>query len=1345
MAGKPYHVFLSYSRIDACAVEAIANRLVNEEGLRPFLDTWHLVPGEPWQEELEKALTDSETCAVFIGALGLGTWEHEEMRAAIDARVKNPEYRVIPVLLPGASIPDRGQLPRFLTRLTWVDFRRSQNLQDDGAFHRLVAGIRGEAPGALSNEVYGGELECPYQGLKVFDEASARFFFGREALAQHLIESLRKRTFLAVLGPSGSGKSSVIRAGLLPQLRTGALPASASWQYHLFKPGAHPLQELALTLMNCEQGTQTPARVLDLLASFSADERALHIVVRQQYIEQPQTARCCLIVDQFEEIFTLCHDREERIHFIDLLRYAATIGGGQTIVVITLRADFMARAAEYIQLAELLSGNEFIISPMNEADLRRAIEEPARRMGAHFEEGLVDAILNDAGHEPGMLPLMEHALFQLWEKRERDHRLTLQAYQEMGGLRGALANQAEKIFKEFSPQQQDLTRRVLLRLTQPGEGTEDTRRRATMSELDTGKDQQTALQEVIHQLTEARLLVMSQNQVDVAHEALIRGWPRLRKWIDEGRTALRLHRRITETVQEWERLQRDDGVLLRGASLAEAQEWRERHDADLNSSEREFLIASTALIRREEQAVREHKQRESSQAQALADEQARRAREQARSMKHARWFVGGILAIAMGSMMLARQTIRQKEIATGDRLLAEADSIVDQQPDLALLLSVESIKRRTTWEARSNLLSELQTDRPAILTGILDAVLSIAFSPDGQILASASADNNVRLWDVAGRKPLGAPLTGHTDIVISVAFSPDGKTLASGSADKTIRLWDVASRQSKMLTGHSGNVLTLAFSPDGQMLASGSADKTIRLWNLASHVPLGAVLTGHMAEVHSLAFRADGKALASASSDGTIRMWDVASRRQSGVPLAGHKNTVSSVLFSADGRILVSAGADRTVRWWDVATREEIGAPQIAHKDAVLSLAISPDGKILASASRDSTIRLWDMTSHQPVGNPLIGHTNIVPSVTFSPDGRTIASASFDNTIRLWNINNRQSLSQVLPDYSGDLGVVAFSADGEILAVAGHDHTIRLWNVKKKQAFGRPLIGHSDSISSLAFSPDGKTLASASDDKTIQLWNLEICERRGLPLRGPTDRVLGLLVSHDGNVVAAAADKSIWLWDNNSHLITDMPVTSNTGRAVAVAFSPDGDTLARADADNSISMVSIHNGKVRNARFLVHTDTVRGLAFSPNGKLLASSNNKIIRLWDVASNQPLGVPFVGHTDSVMGIAFSPNGEILASASIDNTIRLWNVATRQPLGGPLTGHTDKVINVIFSPDGKTLAATSSDRSISLWDLDVNSWVARACRIVDRDLTINEWNRYVGAGAPRPTCSGNSYIR
>jgi len=596
-----YDVFLSHSSQDKPAVEQLARRLTDEAGLRPFLDKWHLVPGEPWQEALEEALDQSRTCAVFIGPRGIGPWENEEVRAAIEQRVAARALRVIPVLLPGAERGKRGRLPAFLTRTTWVEFRES--LDDTDAFHRLVAGIKGVPPGRGPGEaVYEGV--CPYRGLQVFEEEHAPFFFGREAATEWLVNDLRSSRFLAVVGPSGCGKSSLVRAGLVPALRRGDLPGSETWPLCVFRPGHRPLESLAVALIRLVSPADDPKALYRLMDALATDQRQLHLTTRLILTDAPAEHTIALVVDQFEEIFTLCRDEDQLGPFIDNLLYASAIEGGRTVVVLTMRADFYGKCTVYPDLAARVTDHQMLVSPMVEEELRQAIERPAQLVGLEFEGGLVEALLRDVQAEPGALPLLQHTLLELWERRE-GHRLTFAAYREIGGTQGAIAHRAESIYAGFDATQQAITRRIMLRLTQPGDGTEDTRRRARKSELLPTGEQAEATEAVIQTLADARLVTTARDmasgeeQVDVSDEALIRGWPRLREWIDEDRAGLRTHRRLTEAAQEWERYGRDESCLYRGIRLAEAGELVATYPDSLSKLERAFIEASIALRERE--------------------------------------------------------------------------------------------------------------------------------------------------------------------------------------------------------------------------------------------------------------------------------------------------------------------------------------------------------------------------------------------------------------------------------------------------------------------------------------------------------------------------------------------------------------------------------------------------------------------------------------------------------------------------------------------------------------------------------------------------------------------------
>jgi hypothetical protein len=833
---KLYDVFLSHNSADKDAVEAVARRLEDEAALSPFLDKWHLIPGNPWQEELEQALDAARTCAVFIGPEGVGPWENVEMRSALDDRVTRPGFRVIPVLLPQAVLPQQGRLPRFLARLTWVDFRHG--LHDPEAFRRLVAGIRGHSPGrgepvpiSLRPSV------CPYQGLARFDEAQAPFFFGREADTQHLVEHVRTQRFLAVVGPSGSGKSSIIRAGVLPQLRQGVLPGSAGWTYLVCTPGAHPIDALAVALAHV-MPQDNLTRLRDHLA---ASEREWYLQTRVLLQAQPAAARVCLVVDQCEEVFTLCQDPAERRQFMDALRYAATVADSPSVILLTLRADFLPHAADYKPLAELLSAHQYLLGPMEQDDLRRACEEPAHRVGLTLEDGLIDDILADVGREPGLLPLMEDVLLQLWERRRDDQMLTLQAYRELGGVRGALAQKADTLFTSLSPPQQTIARRVFLRLTQPGEGTEDTRRRAPLVELQTTAGDAAMVAAVVQRLADARLLVTGEDQqVDVAHEALIRGWPQLRGWIEADRTALRTHRRITEAAEEWQRLGHDAGVLFRGALLTVAQEWHERHAEDLNVLEQAFLEASVALKHQEEAQERQRLADEQAHLRALADAQRQRAEEHASAAKRLRGLVAVLCCVALvagGAWLVARNRGQRANTALVKSYWANAVKAQTEGDGLraAHFFARVGVLTSDLTEVKNAILAlhpHLQTFFLGFQMAHDAGVSGIVLSKDERFILSWGEDGTVRLWQAHDGAAVAVMQHEASSGVQGATFNRDESRILSWGEDETVRLWQASDGQAITVMKHEAvgmRVGGATFNRDESRILSWDMDGTVRL------------------------------------------------------------------------------------------------------------------------------------------------------------------------------------------------------------------------------------------------------------------------------------------------------------------------------------------------------------------------------------------------------------------------------------------------------------------------------------------------------------------------------------
>ncbi|HWT00508.1 MAG TPA: TIR domain-containing protein [Pyrinomonadaceae bacterium] len=675
-----FDVFLSHNSREEPAVERIAEKLKREK-IEPWLDKWCLTAGGNWQDELADGLKASASCAVFVGPSGIGDWARLEFQLATDRMAKDRNFRVFLVFLPDLPDPfDTSALPPFLTTRTWVDMRKG--VGDPRAFQRLVNAIKGLAPGP-ETVIEPRDDVSPYRGLQAFDEEHAEFFFGRDADIQRLVEKLKTTRLLAVVGPSGSGKSSLVRAGLLPALKRGALPGSDAWAIRVFTPGERPLTQLAANL----QRLYPQAAAGKTLDELSNDERALHLQAATALADRPSAERVVWVVDQFEEVFTLCRDEAERRQFIANLLYAALAPGGCNVVVLTMRADFYQKCAAHPELSAQIAGQQFLVSPMSVEGLRQAIQEPAWRTGLEFEPGLVETILDDVESQPGALPLLEHALLELWERR-RARLLTLEAYRECGGVEGAIAKRADAIYESFDAEQQSIARRVMLRLTQPGEGTEDTRRRASMSELITRPDETDKVESVVQTLADARLLTTGSSTdsgaqlVDVSHEALIRGWPRLRRWVDEDRAGLRVLRRVTEAAQEWEKATRDESLLFRGARLAQAAELRERDEAALNDLERDFMNASVELQTRERKAAQ------------------RRTRRIVLGLTTALVLIGSALVYAIIQSRLATQ--RRTE-ASAREIAASALAQLTTDPERALLLAVEAAKLAHTAETENAL------------------------------------------------------------------------------------------------------------------------------------------------------------------------------------------------------------------------------------------------------------------------------------------------------------------------------------------------------------------------------------------------------------------------------------------------------------------------------------------------------------------------------------------------------------------------------------------------------------------------------------------------------------------
>ncbi|NEO31508.1 MAG: CHAT domain-containing protein [Symploca sp. SIO3C6] len=1164
---------------------------------------------------------------------------------------------------------------------------------------------------------------CPYRGLFAFREEDTEFFFGRETFTEQLLSSVRKQPLVAVIGPSGSGKSSAVFAGLIPRLRAGGKELAPLKNIISFRPGNHPCRNLALQLVpllenNVGEIEQLLA-VNQLSSVLKLGELSLKdVLLRIQ--EKNLDPRLLIAVDQFEELYTLCRDESERQLCLDgLLEVIKELT--HVNVILTLRADFLGYALSHRPLADALQvmGATCFLGPMNREELQSAIVSPAEKLGVTIEEGLTNTILNDIEGQPGNLPLLEFALTQLWAKQSNGS-LTYQVYEEIGGVERALANHAEAVYGSLLEADKQRAQRVFIQLVNPGEGTEDTRRLATREEV---KEKNWDL---VSNLASARLVVTNRNDatgietVEIVHEALIRSWERLQQWMQIDGEFRRWQEQLRSARRQWEQGGKQEGDLLRGKQLTEAEDWLQRRFEELTDSER--LLIESSLQQRQRQFQKEKRR-------VLV-------------LRSLLVLVSGAFVVAAGVGLFAFNQSRkaQKQNAINKATLVR--SILPTKPLEALVQAIEatgssqSSLGKVPPEVESSLLEAIHIAREGIiesniLRGHKSPVSSVAISPDGQMIVSASFDNTLRLWDLQGNQ-IGEPFSGHEDVVNSVAFSPDGKYIVSGSLDHTLRLWDLKGNQTgEPFQGHGDVVYAVAFSPDGKYIASAGFDNNLRLWDLEGN-QIGEPFRGHEDVVLSVTFSPDSQNLASSSDDNTVRLWDL-DGNQIGKPFRGHKNWVNSVAFSPDGKYIVSGSYDNTLHLWDLEGNQ-IGEPFRGHEDVVYSVTFSPDGKYIVSGSYDNTIRLWDVEG-KPIGKPFRGHKGVVNSVTFNPQGAIIVSGSGDKTVRLWDLEAK-STEQIFQGHESVVHSVAFSPDdGETIVSAAGDKTIRLWN-RQGNLLGEPLEGHDDSINSVAFSPDGNYIVSGSSDKDLRLWDLE-GNQIGEAFSGHETAVLAVAFSPDGQtIVSGAGDNTVRLWDLEGKPI-GKPFEEHQDVVLTVAFSPDGKTIASGGYDTTVRLWDLE-GKPIGKPFRGHQGFVRSVAFSPDGKyIVSSSDDMTVRLWDLEGN-PMGEPFQGHEGFVSSVAFSPDGEYIVSGSGDKTVRLWDLEGQQ-VSEPFRGHEKPISSVAFSPDGRYIASGSDDQTVRLWDREGNwqNWLQVACKRLRHHSILNNPQTQEATGAGK-TC-------
>jgi WD40 repeat protein len=1246
-----------------------------------------------------------------------------------------------------------------------------------------------------------GLAGCPYRGLHSFDAQDAHLFFGRDRLVDRLLARLGQDhapvRMLAVVGASGSGKSSLLRAGLLAAVARGR--AGSGWQTALLTPGSDPVGTLATSL---EQQAEAPAehpvpppsehyRDEDVVRPRPADAADQELVDAdtqagpaskqrttrpQPAKDQPRAARVLVVVDQFEELFTLCHDEGERRAFITALCAAATGGkptagsatarkqvgadapaalegagspaaglpGSEVWIVLGLRGDFYSRCLAYPQLVEVLQEEQIVVGAMLADELQQAIELPAALANLTLEPGLTELLLEHAGvaplehaaPEPGSLPLLSYALQQTWHYRT-GQQLTLEGYQRSGSIHQAIATSAELAYNSLDPDGQAAARRLVLELVAVEDGMEPTRRRVFADRLltDESESDPSPARRALNAFVAARLLTVGADNghskqgrgyrqtVEIGHEALLRAWPRLRNWLTEDQDGIRIHRQLTHAAETWVSLGRDEGALYRGVRLAAAQQWAtDAHNhADLAPLEQAFLDASRQARDRDQRAL--HRR--------------------ARRLRRLTAGLSAMLAVAVVTAGLAirerREASAQHQTAVRQARLAMSRQLATRSAALHardLLGSVEigiaAMRIAPTSEARDNL---LRYARDPSLIGLLPdhgVIQQLTYSPDGHTLATLYEGGDLTLWDTTTRR-VQASLSDDADIGDAVAYSPDGRSLTTaGTYGHSIQVWDPITRRVRTTVERdpippSGGASVIAYSPDGRILATGGDG--VVLWNTHTWHPIATLAS--RSEVNAIAYSPDGRTLVTGGRrDGTVQVWD-ATTRHLRATLTGHTDRVSEIAFSPDGRTLATGSWDGTVRLWDTATRRT-RAILTGHTGPVMTMALSPDGRTLAAGS-DNGVRLWDMATHRtqailPGGNA---------AIAYSPDGQTLATLGLGG-IQLW------ASRTIFPSQTDHTSTVAYNPQQHFAAIGLRDGTVQLWDTTRRHL--TTLTGRSSSLEYLAFSANGRILAAAAyNSRTVRLW--DTATHHPLPtLTTRAGEISALAFSPDARILAtegAGEGKkpyimsagTIQLWDiATGRRIATLPAAGDPpNRIDALAFSPDGRKLA-SGMNGTVWLWDIPTRRLL-AGLPGLTTSVSSIVFSPDGRTLASSDaGQMLLLWDASTGQRRATIINDDDGGPVKIAFSPDGRILAG-NVGPALRLWDATTGDRLAS--IGGAERVADVTFDRSGRLLTM-SSDGAIHWWETDPKRIAEQLCKTPTLRLTPQEWTRRIPDWPYQPIC-------
>jgi WD40 repeat protein len=1197
--------------------------------------------------------------------------------------------------------------------------------------YRLREGILGAGIGA---ETFvwpppNDPRRAPYRGWEPLQEVDAAVFFGRDAQILRGLDDLRGmrraglETMFVILGPSGTGKSSFLRAGLLPRLRrddrdfvvldivrphrnilsgdTGLAKAIHATRTRL-ELSAPNLGEIKRA---CRDGCAS--RLREWL-------RESQLAAAARLLAEPGEALPTLVlpVDQAEELFGADAGHEAAL-FLELIAELAGATDDQAaklglIVAVTIRTDRYLALQTAPQLAGVGSVLFDELKAMPRTEFKEVIIGPAERStqgGRPLElaPALVTRLLDDCTEGRDTLPLLALTLTRLHEDYASGGVLTLPDYESMGGMRSVVQCEIDGLLD--SDEQERVEQLRLLRAAFiPWLATVSPDTDQPMRRVARWRDLPSESRPLLEIFVAKRLLVTDLGEgeivVEVALESLLRQWDELAGWLADEREHLKDADNLERAGQLWEKNARNDAWLLVGTRLADAERLAAKPGfRDRLAPIHEFLAASRG---REQERVEAENQRQAAELQ-VAKERQQAAEAHAAVLRRRSLVLRIVLVITLliataavyGFVAANKATDRANQRtreALGLRLTSQGQAMLTGVQGggdirgLQEILAADRIESDRVGGLFTAVLMRIDTQK-IIGTGV--PVKDVAFSADGSRVVSGGADHSVRVWDADTGQPVGPPML-QANTVTDLAFSGDGHDVAFANADNALWVWDAVSGQ-----------------PDGPPMMQNSAITSVDLSNDGARAVVGC-------------------------ADGSVRVWSSDTGHPISQPMT-QTSGIASVAFSDDGNRMVTGSVDGTVRVWNADTGQPISPPIAAHTGEVMAVAFSPDAARVVSGGVDHIVREWNANTGQSMAQPMTGNLNTVTSVVFSPNGQRVVSGGYDGTLRVWDAKTAQSLAQPMTGHQGAINSVAFSRDGHRLLTGGNDATLRLWDADVGPQPGGTTIGPgTPTVTSVTVSTDRQRIVSGNDDGSLRLWDANTRAAIGVMTNGQHDAVTSVAFSTDGHqIVSGSADGTMQFWNADSRAPVGTVIHAHHGAVTAAVFSADGHRVASGGADTNVRIWNADTRQAIGNPLTGHRAKVLALSFSPDGhQLVSGSADTTLRLWNTDTGQLIGDPMTGHTAAVTDVEFAPEGARIASRSYDHTIRLWDTPTERPIGAPLNAHDDYVLGIAFSPDGQQLLLTGADATRRLFPTPaLSAWPSLVCSKLSANMSNQQWRNWV----------------